>query len=274
MSNTDGLPESIRINGVTFSYKERTILKGIDLTIPIGSYFGIVGPNGSGKTTFAYIVCGIYKPDKGSIETKGLRRGLVLANPANQIVSLVVEEDIAFGPENMGLSSLEINERIEYTLNATHSSHLRKSLTTSLSGGQLAKIAFAGQLALDADILVLDEGTIMLDPLARSALLETVRELNRDLGKTIIHISHRLDDLECADTVAVLDEGLIKTKSSGAMKLVQDYDAGKINSIEPGNLLLYREFLNETGIYDKDIEKATEILAGRIIDKDIQRQGR
>ena len=166
--------------------------------MPAGSYFGIVGSNGSGKTTLAFLIAGILKPSSGTIDTHGMRIGLVLSNPANQIVSLVVEEDIAFGPENMGLPSLEIKSRIGNALADVHGEHLRYALTSKLSGGQLAKVAYAGQLAMDVDILVLDEGTVMLDPASRKTLLKTIRELNTDLGKTVIHISHRLEDLESA----------------------------------------------------------------------------
>ena len=184
------------------------------------------------------------------METHGLRVGLVLSNPANQIVSLVVEEDIAFGPENMGLSSQEIHERIKRALGAIHGEYLRQELTSAISGGELAKVAFAGQLALDADVLVLDEGTVMLDPTSRASLLETVKELNRTYGKTIIHISHRLDDLECAE--AVLD--LINTIKDNALP-----------GIEPGEKLIYQGLLIDLGIHEQDMKIATRMLAQEIL---------
>jgi energy-coupling factor transport system ATP-binding protein len=252
---------------VTFSFEDRTIIRGIDLEVPAGSYFGVVGPNGSGKTTLAYLISGILTPQDGSVHNHGLRVGLVLSNPANQVVSLVVEEDIAFGPENMGLDSAEINARIDSSLGVIHGGYLRQELTSELSGGELAKVAFAGQLAMDMDVLVLDEGTVMLDPANRAALLSTVKELNRHYGKTIIHISHRLDDLECADTIVGLVDGRITVRSEGILNLVRDYTQNDISGIEPGDQLIYRSFLTEMGIDEKDLESATHKLAQQILCK-------
>jgi len=253
------------LTGVTVSFDDKTIIRGIDLEVPAGSYFGVVGSNGSGKTTLAYIITGILRPDEGSVDTHGLRVGMVLSNPANQIVSLVVEEDIAFGPENMGLSSKDILARISSSLGAIHGEYLRRELTSSLSGGELAKVAFAGQLALDADVLVLDEGTVMLDPVSRANLLMTVKELNRAYGKTIIHISHRLDDLECAETIVCIENGKIAMRSNGVLGLVRDSSRLDISGIEPGERLIYRSLLADMGIHDHDLKKATGILALKIL---------
>lgn len=257
-------PRALTLTGVTFSYPQTNALAGIDLTVPAGSYLGIVGANGSGKTTLAFLIAGILKPSSGTIDTHGKRIGLVLSNPANQIVSLVVEEDIAFGPENMGLPSLEIKSRIGNALAEVHGGHLRYALTSKLSGGELSKVAYAGQLAMDVDILVLDEGTVMLDPASRKNLLKTIRELNADLGKTVIHISHRLDDLESAEEVLVLQDGAITHRSSGVFSLVKECADERITGIEAGPRLLYRSFLREHAIDDGDLEKATGILADLI----------
>lgn len=253
---------AVTLSSVTFSYGRRTVLKGIDFDIPAGSYCGIVGPNGSGKTTLAYLISGIIRPQAGSVDRHGLTVGLVLSNPANQIVSLVVEEDIAFGPENRGLSSPEILERIACALGAVHGEDLRFALTSALSGGQLAKIAYAGQIALDADVLVLDEGTVMLDPLSREALLKTIRELNKDLDKTIIHITHRLEDLVSADFVFVMGDGAIVMRDLDALSLARMLNPPDTTGIEPGPHLAYRVFLNGLAIEEQDLEKATIQLAG------------
>ncbi|HDP24226.1 MAG TPA: ATP-binding cassette domain-containing protein [Deltaproteobacteria bacterium] len=254
-------PSAVTITGVSFSYGQRRVLEELDLDVLQGSYCGIVGSNGSGKTTLAYLIAGIFSPCSGTIDTHELRTGLVLSNPANQVVSLVVGEDIAFGPENMGLSIPEITSRIEYALDVIHCSHLRDALISSLSGGQLAKIAFAGQLALDVDVLVLDEGTVMLDPLSRRTVLETIRELNASLGKTIIHISHRIDDLETADRVVVLEEGRISRSSGGVFELARQMGADGIAGIELGSRLLYRTFLFNAGIDEEDLSTATQLLS-------------
>ena len=267
MGDNEGASPAITLLGVTFSFEDKTIIRGIDLEVPKGAYFGVVGPNGSGKTTLAYLITGIFSPGQGSVDTHGLRVGLVLANPANQIVSLVVEEDIAFGPENMGLNSAQINARIDSSLGAIHGDYLRKELTSALSGGELAKVAFAGQLALDADVFVLDEGTVMLDPVSRATLLSTVQELHRKYGKTIVHISHRLDDLECADAVVGFVDGTITVRSDSVLGLVKDYPQHDITGIEPGERLLYRSFLDDLGIEEEDLEKATHILVEQILSK-------
>lgn len=250
---------------MTFSFDDRRIIRDIDLVVPLGSYFGVVGPNGSGKTTLAYLISGILVPQDGSVDTHGLRVGLVLSNPANQVVSLVVEEDIAFGPENIGLDSSQINARIDSSLGVIHGGYLRQELTSALSGGELAKVAFAGQLAMDVDVLVLDEGAVMLDPANRAALLSTVKELNSKYGKTIIHISHRLDDLECADTIVGIVEGRITVRSDGLLNLVRDYAQHDISGIEPGDQIVYRSFLNGLGIDKYDLKKATKMLAEKIL---------
>ena len=265
MVENEGVASAVTLSGVTFSFEDKTIIRGIDFDIPQGAYFGIVGPNGSGKTTLAYLIAGILPPEEGSVDTHGLRVGLVLSNPANQIVSLVVQEDIAFGPENMGLSSEDITARISKSLGAIHGEYLRNELTTALSGGELSKVAFAGQLALDADVFVLDEGTVMLDPISRDTLLSTVRQLHEKYGKTIIHISHRLDDLESADTVVGFVDGAITVRFDGVLSVVKSYLNNEIKGIEPGESLLYRSFLDELGIDERDLELATRELAQKIL---------
>jgi len=255
---------AVSLTQAGFSYGTKTVLRGIDMTIPRGSYFGVVGPNGSGKTTLAYLISGILPPTTGTIDTHGNRVGLVLANPENQVVSLVVEEDIAFGPENLRLSSSEISDRIGCALRAVHGEYMRQSLTTALSGGELAKVVFAGQLALDADVLVLDEGTVMLDPVNRATLLATVRELNRDLGKTILHISHRLDDLDGADEIVAIEQGTIVVRSGGVFDLARGLSEHPIPGIEPGARILYEAFLREQGISPSCLREATLKLAGKI----------
>lgn len=264
MTGRESSHPAITFRDVSFSYRDRTVLRGIDITVPRGSYFGVVGPNGSGKTTLAYLISGILHPSGGQVDTRGSRIGLVLANPANQVVSLVVEEDIAFGPENLRLPPEEINDRIDAALQVIHGEHLRRSLTTALSGGELAKVIFAGQLALDTDVLVLDEGTVMLDPVNRKILLETLRELNENLGKTIVHISHRLDDLEASDMVVALHEGVIAIRAHGVFDLVKQISRHPIPGIEPGAKILYRDFLMDAGIVREDLEEGTRELAAKI----------
>lgn len=261
----DATAPAITLSGVGFSYPQGSVLAGIDMTVPAGSYCGILGPNGSGKTTLAYLIAGIHKPATGSVDAHGLRIGLVLSNPANQIVSLVVEEDIAFGPENMGLKSPDIIRRIDRALAAIHSEHLRHALTSALSGGQLAKIAYAGQLALDVDVLVLDEGTVMLDPESRTTLLGQIRELNSSFGTTVIHITHRLEDLLHATMVFVMEGGALRMKASSALELAGMISENPVQGIEAGPELIYRRFLADNDISSGDLESATGELSEKIL---------
>ncbi len=255
---------AVTISQLSFSYRTKPVLRGIDITIPRGSYFGVVGPNGSGKTTLAYLISRIIPPSAGTIDTHSNRVGLVLANPANQVVSLVVEEDIAFGPENLRLEPEEIERRIASALTNVHGQYLRHSLTTAISGGELAKVVFAGQLALDTDVLVLDEGTVMLDPKNRRILLDTVLELNREFHKTVIHISHRLDDLENADAITALDQGTVILHARGVYDLVRQMKEKPIPGIEPGAHILFQSFLKEQGISADNPEEAAGKLAEKI----------
>jgi energy-coupling factor transport system ATP-binding protein len=254
------LIRAVTLERVCLAYEGRPVLNNIDLIIKKGAYYGVVGPNGSGKTTLAYLMAGIITPDSGRIDTHDHRIGLVLANPENQIVSLVVEEDIAFGPENLNLPSKEIRNRIEAALSITHSTELRLALTSAISGGQLAKVVFAGQLAMDTDVLILDEGTAMLDPAGRATLLACLRELNREHAKTVIHISHRLDDLDAAHCVLGLVDGTIRLQADGVIDFIRQ-QGPRIRGIEPGAQLIYRSFLAERDIDHPSLEEATRQLS-------------
>jgi len=256
---------------VRFSYARRNVLADISFEVSRGSYYGIVGPNGSGKTTLAYIIARILAPEKGHVDTHGLKVGLVLSNPENQVVSLLVEEDVAFGPENLGLASDQIRQRIDDALKITRSEGLRNSLTSALSGGQLSQIVFSGQLAMDVDILVLDEGTVMLDPANRASLLDTIRSLNKNYGKTIIHISHRLDDLETADTIMCMKEGRVVHTAVDILDLTADLTTGNvlIPGVEPGAKILYKNFLRQMQLDSDNLERSSRQLAGRLVGSNI-----
>ncbi len=255
---------ALTLNNIHFSYHGRKILEDITIAVAEGSYLGLVGPNGSGKTTLANIIAGIIKPQQGSVDLHGHTVGLVLANPENQIVSLVVEEDVAFGPENKGLESAMIRERIDRALNITGCENLRYSLTSNLSGGQLAKVVFAGQMAIDVDILVLDEGTAMLDPVSRQVLLETLKDLNRQYNKTIVHISHRLEDLSAADRLVCLADGRLQSDRTGRQDVVDLIALGKVPGVELGSRISYLRYLQDLGIDGGNLRDATFALAGMI----------
>lgn len=220
--------EMIRAEALRFAYPAeegetpRDVLQGVDLRIERGSFVVILGHNGSGKSTLAKTFNAVLLPGGGHVYVKGLdtrdesfllairqRVGMVFQNPDNQIVANVVEEDVAFAPENLGVPSEEIRERVDAALAAvgmseyvTHAPHL-------LSGGQKQRIAIAGVLAMEPECVVLDEATAMLDPIGRQEVLNTVHQLNREKGITVILITHHMNEAEEADRVIVMDGGKV-----------------------------------------------------------------
>ena len=218
----------IEFRNVTFSYhsdestEEKTILHALDFSVQPGEFVAILGRNGSGKSTIAKLANGILEPDEGQISVCGLdtaseenhreiRRncGLVFQNPDNQIVATIVEEDVAFGPENLGVPPAEIRSRVDAALKAVGMYDYRKKEPHKLSGGQKQRVAIAGILAMDPKCIILDEATAMLDPHGRREVMETVRRLNRERGITILYITHFMDEAAAADRVIVMDDGKI-----------------------------------------------------------------
>ncbi|WP_298018399.1 energy-coupling factor transporter ATPase [uncultured Dysosmobacter sp.] len=197
-------------------------LRGVDLEIEKGSFVVVLGHNGSGKSTLAKTFNGVLLPAGGKVYVEGMdtldeklllairqRVGMVFQNPDNQIVANVVEEDVAFAPENLGVPTEEIRRRVDDALRAvgmyefvTHAPHL-------LSGGQKQRIAIAGVIAMEPDCIVLDEATAMLDPIGRQEVLSTVHKLNREKGITVILITHHMNEAEAADRVIVMDDGKV-----------------------------------------------------------------
>ena len=213
----------LKAENVSFSYdKKINVIKDVTLSIEEGEYIAVVGRNGSGKSTLAKLFNGLVKADAGEIVVDGFslndkkslfevrkRVGVVFQNPDNQLIASIVEDDIAFGPENLGVPRKEIGARIEFALSAVGMEKFRKSSPTRLSGGQKQRIAIAGVLALKPKILVLDESTAMLDPQGRKEVLEVVKKLNKEQKVTVITITHYMDEVLNADRVIVLDGGQI-----------------------------------------------------------------
>ena len=197
-------------------------LEDVSLSIERGSFVVVLGHNGSGKSTFAKSLNAILLPCGGKVYVEGMdtqdeaclleirrRVGMVFQNPDNQIVANVVEEDVAFAPENLGVASEEIRRRVDDALAAvdmttfmTHAPHL-------LSGGQKQRIAIAGVIAMEPECIVLDEATAMLDPIGRQEVLSAVHKLNREKGITVVLITHHMNEAEEADRVIVMDDGRI-----------------------------------------------------------------
>ncbi len=213
----------IELKNVSFSYDKKIFaVKDVSLSINEGEYVCLIGHNGSGKSTLAKLFNALCAPDKGEVIVDGVSStdkkrlfdirktvGVVFQNPDNQLVASIVEDDVAFGPENLGIKREEIGERIDFALSSVGMENFRHSSPTRLSGGQKQRIAIAGVLALKPKILVLDESTAMLDPMGRKEVLAVVEKLNREQGVTVINITHYMDEVVGADKVYVLNGGKI-----------------------------------------------------------------
>ena len=195
-------------------------LRGVSVTVEKGTFVVVLGHNGSGKSTLAKHMNAVLLPSGGAVYVEGMdtrdesllleirrRTGMVFQNPDNQIVANVVEEDVAFAPENLGVASGEIRRRVDDALAAvdmtafmTHAPHL-------LSGGQKQRVAIAGVIAMEPECIVLDEATAMLDPIGRQEVLSAVHKLNREKGITVVLITHHMNEAEDADRVIVMDDG-------------------------------------------------------------------
>ncbi len=199
---------------------EYTALENISFMVAQGEFIAILGINGSGKSTLAKHLNAILLPTGGSCKIAGMDTkdpdnlwnirqevGMVFQNPDNQIIAAVVEDDVAFGPENLGVPSKEIEKRVAEALEAVGMTEYRKFAPNLLSGGQKQRVAIAGALAMQTKCLVLDEPTAMLDPQGRREVLATVKRLNREMGITVIYITHFMEEAAEADRVIVLDNG-------------------------------------------------------------------
>ena len=202
--------------------KQSFALQGVDLRIEKGSFVVVLGHNGSGKSTLAKTFNGVLLPVGGRVYVEGMDTldenlllairqhvGMVFQNPDNQIVANVVEEDIAFAPENLGVPSEEIRRRVDDALHAVGMYEFVRHAPHLLSGGQKQRIAIAGVIAMEPDCIVLDEATAMLDPIGRQEVLSTVHRLNREKGITVVLITHHMNEAELADRVVVMDSGRV-----------------------------------------------------------------
>lgn len=219
------IEDIIKIENVKFKYDKEDshyAVDGVNLNIRQGEFTAVIGHNGSGKSTLAKLINSILLPTEGKIYVKNMdttddsklwdirqTAGMVFQNPDNQLVATIVEEDIAFGPENQGVEPLEIRRRVDDALNAVGMYEFRKRPPHMLSGGQKQRIAIAGILALNSDCIILDEPTAMLDPSGRKEVMETLRKL-KEKGKTIVLITHYMDEAVQADRVVIMDKGNIK----------------------------------------------------------------
>ena len=218
----------IQTDALSFSYpveegqRRTTALDNLTLSIEKGSFVVVLGHNGSGKSTLAKHMNAVLLPSGGAVYVEGMdtkkeellleirrRVGMVFQNPDNQIVANVVEEDVAFAPENLGVPTAEIRRRVDDALAAVGMTEFTRHAPHLLSGGQKQRVAIAGVIAMEPECIVLDEATAMLDPSGRREVLDTVHRLNRQRGITVVHITHHMSEAEDADRVIVMNDGVV-----------------------------------------------------------------
>ncbi|MDR1138895.1 MAG: energy-coupling factor transporter ATPase [Clostridiales bacterium] len=227
----------IELQNVSFAYAGATkpVLHNLSLTIQEGSFVALCGHNGSGKSTIARLINGLLLPDKGKVLVYGMSTldrgkifdirktvGLVFQNPDNQTVATIVEDDVAFGPENIGIPRAEIRERVDWALQVVGMADFAKGTHTRLSGGQKQRVAIASVLALRPSVIVLDESTSMLDPKGRSEVLRVAKQLNVEYGITVVMITHFMQEAILADRIVVLDKG--KITLDGGLEIFEQRD--------------------------------------------------
>ncbi|MBU5626886.1 energy-coupling factor transporter ATPase [Oscillibacter sp. MSJ-2] len=241
-------------------HKRAAALHGIDLSIEKGSFVAVLGHNGSGKSTLAKHFNAILLPSGGRVWVAGrdtmdesalleIRRrvGMVFQNPDNQIVANVVEEDVAFAPENMGVPTEEIRHRVDSALRAVGMSEFARHAPHLLSGGQKQRIAIAGVIAMEPECIVLDESTAMLDPIGRQEVLSTVHRLNREKGITIVLITHHMNEAAEADRVVVMSDGKVEMDGTPREVFVQVQRLHELGLTVPDTVELLYE-LKQDGV--------------------------
>ena len=213
--------KAISFEDVSFAYEEDFLFEHLNFEVEEGEFVAILGHNGSGKSTLARLCDGLLLADRGRISIFGktiegkklydIRKevGIVFQNPDNQTVASIVEDDVAFGAENIGLPRDEIKERIDFALKAVGIEHLRGATVSRLSGGQKQRVAIAGVLALKPKIMILDEATAMLDPRGRREIIEVVKKLHREEGITVLLVTHFMEEALLADRAIVMNKGQI-----------------------------------------------------------------
>ncbi len=215
----------IRVSDVTYSYDDASspALSHVTMEIPDGEMIAVVGHNGSGKSTLAKCLNGLLLPTEGTVSVNGMLTsdessllsirqhvGIVFQNPDNQLVTTIVEEDVAFGPENLGIAPDEIRRRVDSSLEEVGMGSYALSASSTLSGGQKQRIAIAGMLAMQPDVLVLDEATAMLDPQGHREIIEIAERLHREKGITIVMITQHMEETIGCDRIVVMGGGQIR----------------------------------------------------------------
>ena len=264
------MEDFIQVNHVSFSYGEHKVIDDISLTIRQGEFVALLGHNGCGKSTMAKLFNVLLVPESGEIVVDGLvveneddvykirsKVGLVLQNPDNQLVATIVEEDVAFGCENLGIPPKEIRERVDSALKAVNMYEYRKHAPHKLSGGQKQRVAIAGIIAMQPQCIVLDEPTAMLDPKGRKEVMDTLEYLNKEKDITVILITHYMDEAVQADRVLVMDKGKILIQGT-PQEVFSQVNLLKEKSLDvpQATELIYR--LNQSGIPTEELPLTPE----------------
>lgn len=259
-----------------FSYdKRKRVINGVSLSVDKGEFIAIIGHNGSGKSTLAKLFNGLLKPDKGKVVVDGFssddekflfeirkRVGVVFQNPDNQLVASIVEDDVAFGPENLGVKREEIGERIDFALRSVEMERYRKSSPERLSGGQKQRIAIAGVLALKPEIIVFDESTAMLDPKGRREVLSVAEKIKKE-GVAVILITHYMEEAVKADKVYVMNEGKIVISGTPEEVFSQKEEIKKIGLELPAAARIADELIK------KGVNLPQGILTGEQLEEEL-----
>ena len=276
----------IELKNVTFTYdgddeeeKRQSALTDIDLTINKGEFVAVLGHNGSGKSTLAKLCNAVYEPTEGTVTVKGIvsgseenddkiRRvvGMVFQNPDNQIVATIVEDDVAFGPENLGIEPKEIRKRVDDALKSVNMYELRHREPHKLSGGQKQRVAIAGVLAMQTECIVLDEPTAMLDPMGRAEVMSTVHRLNKELGITVVLVTHFMEEAVGADRIVVMDSGRIVMDGTPAEVFSQTDKVREcgLDIPQPTELCRLLGLGNAVLSVDECVERIAAILGGKV----------
>ena len=259
------MPENefvIQTENLTYRYEgaDRDAVKGVSLSVRRGEFLAVLGRNGSGKSTLGKLLNALIAPTEGSVCVCGIRPdtedntflirqkcGMVFQNPDNQTVATIVEEDVAFGPENLGAAPEEIRARVDWALEKVGMTAFRRTAPNMLSGGQKQRVAIAGVIAMKPEIIVFDESTSMLDPAGRLEVMETAKALNREHGVTVVWITHFMDEAAQASRLIVVDDGEIRLDGAprqvfSRVKEIQSY------GLEAPDMTVLAAMLRERGL--------------------------
>ncbi len=263
----------IEYQGVSYAYNEgEKALSGVTLSVKKGEFLAVIGHNGSGKSTLAKLTNALYIPSEGKVILEGMdtsdpdnvlkirqKAGMVFQNPDNQMVTTIVEEDVAFGPENLGVEPAEIRRRVDAALATVRMGKYAGAAPNMLSGGQKQRIAIAGVLAMKPDVIILDEPTAMLDPAGRRDVLQTVQKLNKEEGMTVLLITHFMEEAALADRIVVVNDGTVAFDGTPAEVFARSEELSALGLDVPLSVQMMHR-LKAAGVPVKDVITDEEIV--------------